>query len=231
MSAARTRIATKYLRSFRLLPQIVLAVVTMCQTARSQDIAARQEPIPDAVWKEMQGRSWRPDLNCPAREDLVLLTLPYLNFEGRPRLGQMVVAKKVAGVVSSAFTELFDSRAFRIERMELIDKYGGDDAKSMAANNTSAFNCRLVTGGKRLSNHAFGTAIDINPIQNPWVSKGNTDPPAGKAYDSSAERTADVIGIITSNGVVTKAFKRRKWGWGGDWKCLKDYQHFSENGR
>lgn len=201
------------------------------EAAHAQAMTAGQQSIPDAVWKEMQGRSWHPKLKCPARKDLVLLTLPYLDFEGQPRLGQMIVAKRVADTVSSIFTELFDSKAFRIQRMELVDKYGGDDAKSMAANNTTAFNCRLVTGGKRLSNHAFGTAVDINPIQNPWVSKGNTSPPAGREYDSPGERSADVIGIITSDGLVAKTFKARKWSWGGDWKSLKDYQHFSENGK
>ncbi|ANY85536.1 hypothetical protein BB934_45800 (plasmid) [Microvirga ossetica] len=216
----------------RLAAILTIAVQPMtCQVAYTQEMTARQEPIPDAVWQKMQGSSWRPNLKCPARKDLVLLTLPYLNFEGQPNLGQMIVAKSVADTVMSVFTELFESKAFRIQRMELIDKYGGDDGKSMAANNTSAFNCRLVTAGKRLSNHAFGTAIDINPIQNPWVSKGNTDPPAGREYDTPGERTADVIGIITSDGVVTKAFKGRNWGWGGDWKSLKDYQHFSENGK
>lgn len=209
----------------------ILVQSMMWQAARAQEMTARQEPIPDAVWNEMQGRSWRPNLECPARKDLVLLTLPFLDFEGQPRLGQMIVAKRVADTVSSVFKELFESKAFRIQRMELIDKYGGDDAKSMAANNTSAFNCRLVTGGKRLSNHAYGTAIDINPVQNPWVSKGNTDPPAGREYDTEEERSADVIGLIKSDGVVTKAFKGRKWGWGGDWNSLKDYQHFSENGK
>ena len=225
-----------YVHAFRSLPGLA-AILTMivqpmtCQAVRAEGMTARQEPIPDVVWKEMQGRSWRPNLKCPVRQDLVLLTLPYLDFEGQSRLGQMIVAKRVANTVTSVFTELFESKAFRIQRMELIDKYEGDDAKAMAANNTSAFNCRLVTGGKRLSNHAFGTAIDINPIQNPWVSKGITDPLAGKEYDTPGERSADVIGIITSDGVVTKAFKGRNWGWGGDWTSLKDYQHFSEDGK
>jgi poly-gamma-glutamate synthesis protein (capsule biosynthesis protein) len=146
-------------------------------------------------------------------------------------------SRSVADEVYDAFTEVFESKAFRIERMERIDKYAGDDDASMAANNTSAFNCRYVGGTKILSAHALGIAIDINPIQNPLVTQKNVYPPEGKKY--AKNRSADVIGIILKDDVVTAAFGKIKtspagnnWSWGGDWKgARKDYQHFSENGK
>ena len=108
----------------------------------------------------------------------------------------------------------------------------------MAANNTSAFNCRLVTKGTTLSVHGEGQAIDINPVQNPYVTKTTTLPPAGKSFDEDSERKASsVVGIIRNGDDVHKAFVGLKkdggieWRWGGDWTDKKDYQHFSKNGK
>jgi poly-gamma-glutamate synthesis protein (capsule biosynthesis protein) len=178
----------------------------------------------------MQGSSWHANLNCPPRRRLVLLTVPYLDFNGQTQLGNLVVAQRVADELAAIFVDIFRSGAFRIQRMQLIDAFGGNDDASMAANNTSAFNCRLKTGGTTLSAHSFGTAIDINPVQNPYVTRTTTLPEAGKAFDTPAERMAGVTGIILKGDVVTKAFARRGWGWGGNWTRPKDYQHFSKDG-
>jgi hypothetical protein len=203
---------------------------------------AMWEPIPDAVWESMQGVSWHGSFEgakcaepetcaCPARDDLVLLTVPYRDFEGEARTGQLIIARDAAQDLADIFTEIFDSGQFRIAGMELVDAYGGSDDASMAANNTSAFNCRLTTGGTRLSSHAFGTAIDINPVQNPYVKGETTLPPAGDAFDEETERSAGHMGVIVAGDVVTTAFASRGWTWGGDWTSLKDYQHFSSDGR
>jgi hypothetical protein len=150
-------------------------------------------------------------------------------------LGRLVFTKRVANQVASIFTEIFESQKFRIERMELVDKFRGDDDASMAANNTSAFNCRFVAGTTALSAHALGIAIDINPEQNPFVKGAVTAPPKGKAFDRPSKRQSaqrrGQPGIIMPGDVVVKAFKRQGWKWGGDWSSKKDYQHFSENGR
>jgi hypothetical protein len=98
----------------------------------------------------------------------------------------------------------------------------------MAANNTSAFNCRAVTSGSSWSQHSYGNAIDINPVQNPYVSGSLVLPPAGKPY---VERDPTISGLIFEPGPVTGPFLRRGWGWGGQWNSLKDYQHFSETGQ
>ena len=181
------------------------------------------------------GKLLASEPRCPARDDLVLLTVPYRDFAGAAALGRLVVAKRVADQVASIFTAIFESQRFRIERMELVDKYRGNDDASMAANNTSAFNCRFVGGTTVLSAHALGIAIDVNPEQNPWVKGRVTVPPKGRAFDYPGERQSahrrGQPGIIMSGDVVVTAFKQQGWKWGGDWTDKKDYQHFSENGR
>jgi poly-gamma-glutamate synthesis protein (capsule biosynthesis protein) len=186
-------------------------------------------PIPDETWRYMQGRSWRTELPCPARSELVLLRIPYLDFDGATQIGSLIVAKSVSAKVAAAFQEIYDSKSFRIYRMSLIDAFDGDDDKSIAANNTSAFNCRTTDRGA-MSRHALGRAVDINPVQNPYRAGDVTAPEAGKAYDQPSERSRDVVGLIVDGGIVTNAFARQGWRWGGHWKRSVDYQHFSDDG-
>lgn len=196
-----------------------------------------QTPIPDDVWAAMQDVSWHasfpncPECACPPRDDLALLVIPYRDFAGSVKSGRMIVAKSVAYDVAAALQQVIDNTEFRFERIELVDAYGGDDDRSMAANNTSAFNCRATTGGTRLSEHAFGMAIDINPVQNPYVKDDLTLPPAGSLYDQPDERSAGGTGVIVPGNGVVEAFAAIGWQWGGDWESLKDYQHFSASGR
>lgn len=142
----------------------------------------------------------------------------------------MIVATSAADGIARAMQAIFDSGKYPFQEIALVDTYGGDDDKSMAANNTSAFNCRLTTGGTSLSAHSYGTAIDINPVQNPYVKGTLTLPPAGKAFDEPAERAAGGPGVIVADDVVVSAFKAIGWKWGGEWTSLKDYQHFSADG-
>ena len=186
--------------------------------------------IPEPMWQAMKGVSWHPRRGCPARKNLSLLRIPYLDYAGTERRGEMIVAKSVAGDVLDIFAELF-KEGFQIAGMRPVYTFEGDDNKSMAANNTSAFNCRAVTGGRRLSEHAFGRAIDINPIENPYVRRGRVVPGAGRDYARPKKREEKIRGLIRSNGIVVKAFKRKKWKWGGNWRSAKDYQHFSRSGR
>lgn len=132
-----------------------------------------------------------------------------------------------AEAIVSVMKELY-SVQFPIERMDRVDVFGGDDDASMAANNTSAFNCREVAGRPGVwSQHAFGTAIDINPIQNPYILRNGTVLPPQAVTD----RTALVTGLITADSVVVEAFAGIGWGWGGTWSGVLDYQHFSASGR
>jgi poly-gamma-glutamate synthesis protein (capsule biosynthesis protein) len=121
---------------------------------------------------------------------------------------------------------MYEAR-YPIERIERVDAYDGDDNASMAANNTSAFNCRTVAGSSTLSQHAFGRAVDINPVQNPYVTGGGVFPPAGEDY---VDRAPVRPGMIVRPGPTTSAFADVGWGWGGDFSGKKDYQHFSASG-
>lgn len=214
-------------RTFRAIA--LLLFVLAGAAAHAQGARATAEPIPDSIWAHMQGRSWRAEFPCPRRDELVLLRVPYLDFHGNAQSGALIVAASVAKAVAGAFQEIYDSGKFRIYRMSLIDEFDGDDARSMAANNTSAFNCRTTDRGA-MSRHAYGTAVDINPIQNPYREGTLTEPEAGRAYDEPYKRRRDIVGIIVDGDVVTKAFARRGWRWGGHWKRSVDYQHFSNDG-
>ena len=182
--------------------------------------------LPSDVTELMTGLSWRE--GCPVGlEAFSLLEMPHWGFDGEIHRGRMVVATSVAEDVLDAFNRIYDAR-FPIERMRLVDEYDADDDRSMADNNTSAFNCRAITGGTSWSEHSYGTAIDINPVQNPYVVGSTVLPPAGAPY---VDRTDVRAGMIVEPGPVTAAFDAIGWGWGGRWSSLKDYQHFSESGR
>lgn len=184
-------------------------------------------PLPADVRMRMTGVSWRS--GCPVGLDaLSYLELPHWGFDGAIHRGELVVATTVATGVLGVFRALYDAR-FPIEKIRLVDEYGADDDLSMADNNTSAFNCRRTTGGTSWSQHSYGTAIDINPVQNPYISSGGTVlPPAAEAY---VDRSDVRRGMIVDPGPVVAAFDALGWGWGGRWTSLKDYQHFSENDR
>ena len=173
------------------------------------------------------GSSWRP--GCPVGPaQLRRVRVAYWGFDGTIHTGDLIIRDTEAQSVATAFRQLYDAR-FQINRIHPVQRYGSDDDASMAANNTSAFNCRAVTGGSRWSEHSYGTALDINPVQNPYVTRSGTVlPPSGGPY---ADRTVKVTGTINRNGVVRRAFAAIGWEWGGDWTDPKDYQHLSLNDR
>ena len=168
--------------------------------------------------------TWRS--GCPVpRSDLRYLRMTYFGFDGAAHRGEMVVNRTAVTKIISVFRRAYNAR-FPIYRMRLVDDYRGSDDASMAANNTSAFNCRRTSGGTAWSQHSYGRAIDINPVQNPYVSGGVVEPPAGKAY---VTRWPLRKGMVT--WTVRDAFADIGWYWGGAWRYSKDYQHFSSNNR
>lgn len=170
--------------------------------------------------------SWRQ--GCPvAVSDLRLIEVEHWGYDDVVRTGEIVVAAELASQVVDIFEDLYKAR-FPIQRMELIEEYGGDDDSSMAANNTSGFNCREVTGGGSFSEHSYGRAIDINPLVNPYVNGSTVLPPDGSRY---TDRSLDAPGMIHNDDEVVRAFESRGWIWAGTWTSLKDYQHFSTTGR
>ena len=169
--------------------------------------------------------SWHA--GCPvAPSQLRMLTLPYRDFGGARRTGELVVNARVVGDVVAVFRELY-AAGFPIRSLRPVDVYGGDDNRSMAADNTSAFNCRDAVGGSGWSQHAYGLAVDVNPVENPYVYGGHVLPPAGSAY---LDRGHHRRGMAYPGSAVNRAFARQGWSWGGRWSS-PDYQHFSTNGR
>lgn len=188
---------------------------------------ARIQPIPAAMRAQMTGVSWHP--GCPVGlSDLRLITIAYRGFDGRDHTGRLIANRDAAAVLVAVFRRLYAAR-FPIRRMEPVDRYGGDDFRSIEADNTSSFNCRAATGSTRWSNHAYGRAIDVNPIENPYVSGGTTSHSASRPY---LDRARHVRGTAYEGGVLVEAFRSLGWGWGGSWSgSVRDYQHFSFNGR
>jgi SAM-dependent methyltransferase len=176
--------------------------------------------------KRMTGKSWHE--GCPVGlGKLRVVRARYVNFHGEVRGGSLVVHERYARGMLRVLKRLYAKR-FPIRRMELIDRYDGDDHRSMAHDNTSAFNCRLVAGTSRWSNHAYGKAIDLNPRENPYVSGGHVSPPEGRKY---ADRSKRRKGMIFKHDTVTNSFERIVgWRWGGLWPNPTDYQHFSADG-
>jgi hypothetical protein len=183
-------------------------------------------PISSAQAKRMTGVSWRPGCPVPLR-DLRVLTASHWGFDGRGRRGRLIVHEDVAPEVLGVLRRLYAAR-FPIGRMVPVDAYGGSDFRSIEADNTSAFNCRVVEGTSRWSEHAYGRAIDVNPIENPYVSGGRTSHRASVPFLDRSRRRP---GMAYEGGVLVEAFRAIGWGWGGDWSGVKDYQHFSASGR
>ncbi|WP_230313452.1 M15 family metallopeptidase [Nakamurella alba] len=167
--------------------------------------------------------SWRAGCPVPLSE-LTYLTMTYRGFDGEAHTGEMVVATAVADDVVEVFRQLY-AAGFPIARMRLVDDFGGDDDASMAADNTSAFNCRRTTSGSGWSQHSYGRAIDINPVENPYLSDDLVLP-----TDEFVDRP-EAPGVIRDGDACVQAFASVGWSWGGDWSDPVDYQHFSQNGR
>ena len=162
----------------------------------------------------------RQKVPAAIKSQLRLVNVRYYSFDGRLHQGQLVIHKSLQANIIGIFQELAELR-FPLAKVIPISRYNYSDNASMLDNNTSAFNYRRVAGTRVLSNHATGRAIDINPFLNPLVQR-QTIVPAGARYDPQ------VAGTITRNGAVRRAFKKRGWRWGGDWRSKKDYQHFEK---
>ena len=162
---------------------------------------------------------------CPVGPaQLRTVVVSHWGLDGRPRVGRIVVARRVAADVLTVFRRLWQQR-FPVQRLEPVSAYRGSDDASMAADNTSAFNCRFVGGTSRWSMHAYGEAIDVNPVENPYVQGGRVSPPAGLRY---VRRSPYRAGMAVPGGVLVRAFAAVGWKWGAG---FGDYQHFSTTGR
>lgn len=187
----------------------------------------RASALSPALRAQLRRTSWHP--GCPVSLDqLRYLRIAYPGFDHRRHLGEMVVNAAAVPAVRMAFARLFKA-GFAIRRMRLVDRYGGSDYASIQADNTSSFNCRNATGSSRWSEHAYGLAIDVDPIENPYVyADGTTSHAASRRY---LDRQDVRPGMAEPGGTLVRAFGAVGWGWGGRWSLPTDFQHFSVNGR
>jgi hypothetical protein len=172
--------------------------------------------------------TWRAGCPVPP-SDLRRIQLSYFGFDATTHSGAIVVNASVATAVVAIFRSLYNAR-FPIRSLVPEDAFQGNDPDSMAADNTSGFNCRnaVSSGPPSWSMHAYGEAIDVNPVENPYLEPGvAAQPPAGAAYSNRADIRP---GMAYRGGVLVDAFSAAGWGWGGNW-ADPDYQHFSTNGQ
>jgi len=203
----------------------VAAVAAGASAARSSPTAFRGHiaAISPSLARQMTGVSWHR--GCPVGlSDLRAIKATYHGFDGHDHTGTLIVHRDVAWQMLAVLRRLH-AEGFPIRRMVPVDAYGGTDFRSIEADNTSAFNCRYVDGTTRWSEHAYGRAIDVNPIENPYVTgSGTTSHPMSRNYVS---RTPFRPGMAAENHALVGAFDAVGWGWGGRWSGAKDYQHFS----
>ncbi len=177
----------------------------------------------------IKGNSWRK--GCPVGlNDLRYLRIGYLDFNGQSKEGELIVHKDVSVEVTKIFEALYEMD-YPIKKMRLVSDYKANDWQSIEADNTSAFNCRNATGSKKWSKHSYGKAIDINPIENPYISRsGRISHKESLQYKKRIHKksTSADKAVLLKNDKATKIFKKYGWKWGGDWSKVKDYQHFSK---
>ena len=189
------------------------------------------EPLTDGVKDRITGISY-PESGCTVPyEDLAYMGILYIDFDGEEQTGELICNQAIAQDMVEIFYELYRND-YRIERVRLVDEYDGDDTASMADNNTSCFNYRVVDGTTNLSKHAYGLAIDINPYYNPSVvynknGDGSTyiSPPGSEVY---ADRSQNFAYKIDENDLCYRLFTEHGFTWGGNWNSTKDYQHFQK---
>ncbi|MEV7197017.1 M15 family metallopeptidase [Streptomyces sp. NPDC093510] len=207
----------------------VLLLTTLCPAPAAA--GAPQPPALDArvttVSARDLGRSWHP--GCPvAPAELRRIRMNHWGFDGRVHTGELVVRRQAVRPLLYVFGKAFAAR-FPIRQMRTMAEFGGSDVAAMKADNTSAFNCRRVTGDpSKVSQHSYGDAVDINTVENPYVDRNGRVYPASGAAHLDRRRTAQ--GMIRAGDAVTTAMRAVGWQWGGRWPA-PDYQHFSANGR
>lgn len=203
---------------------LFLLLILMAAASAADAPVFRADPVSASLLAKMRSSTWHE--GCPVSpEDLRELTLSYWDFSEKAVTGTLIVHKDVADEVVRIFRDLFEHH-FLIEKMTPVEDYQGSDDASMAANNTSAFNCRDVTGQPgKFSNHSWGRAIDINPLTNPYVKGDKVLPPEGRQY---MDRSRAFPGSILADSFIVKRFADSGWTWGGTWTTPKDYQHFEK---
>ncbi len=180
-------------------------------------------PAPAAV---VERSTWEP--GCPvARDELAWLRLTFWGFDAQRHTGELLVHASAAADLDQVFRRLWEAR-FPLEQVLVVRSLDEEAPPTGDGNGTGSFVCRATTGGTSFSQHAYGLAVDVNTFQNPYQDGGRVLPELASSY---LQRDRVRPGMITADGPVVAAFREIGWGWGGEWTSLKDYQHFSANGR
>lgn len=187
------------------------------------------ENIPDDIWTRMQGKTYRPNPYVK-RDDLRYLRLLHCDYDNKIHLGEMVCNKRIANVLVDIFRKLYEAN-YPIQQILLPDVYNADDETQMRANNTSCFCYRSISKSNKLSAHARGMAVDLNPLYNPYYIDRRdgiryVQPATARKY---CDRTKSFRYKIDENDLAYKLFKQNGFSWGGHWRRSKDYQHFELN--
>ncbi len=165
---------------------------------------------------------FHPDAPMEIHSALVSLTVPYVDFEDQECFGVIVVHQDVAHDVRALFEEMRQQRFPLASVIPASDpRFAWSDEKMMAADNSSGFNYRTIAGTNRLSYHAYGRAIDLNPARNPYIREGRVEP-QGATYDLGRP------GTIAADSFIVEFLESRGWTWGGRWTEPIDYQHFQK---
>lgn len=203
------------------IPQFVVAQTN--DTLRYKGFLFTSRPVPEAVKTRMQGKSM-PKTATVSYDELRYLTVFHYDYDGHIRKGELVCNKAIAKDLLFIFRALF-SRAYPINSIRLVDDFDASDEASMQANNTSCFNYRTVARSKTLSKHAFGMAVDINPLENPYVKGSFVQPSTATIF---VDRNKDFPHKIDETDFCKEVFESFGFLWGGSWRSVKDYQHFEK---
>jgi poly-gamma-glutamate synthesis protein (capsule biosynthesis protein) len=196
--------------------------VTALLAAPRRPFGAEVLAISDAIRGRMAGKSWREeDPRCPRISELAYVRVDHVTFDGGIARGELVVAAALAARVVDLLRRLYEL-GFPIRQLRLVDDFDASDDASMDADNSSAFNFRVVAGTDVLSQHALGRAIDLNPVENPWRRRDRILPAAGAAF---VDRRVVRPGMIVRPGPVVAALDEQGWEWGGDWRHAFDDHH------
>ncbi|HEX7699548.1 MAG TPA: M15 family metallopeptidase [Kofleriaceae bacterium] len=190
-------------------------------SAPTAPFRAERRALDATVCARITNASWHDDPRCPRFDELAYLAIPHVTFDGAIAIGELIVAAAIAERTIELFRRLY-MLGFPIRQMKLVDDYAADDERSMSADNTSAFNFRVVAGTNVLSQHARGLAIDINPVENPWRKPDRLVPSEGEAF---ADRRVIRPGMFVRPGPVVAAIDELGWEWGGDWRHASDDHH------
>ena len=208
---------------------IPVTFLFLCTSLFAEYKASISTITPQIKQRMIKGNSWRK--GCPVSlENLRYLKVTHIDFNGKSRIGEIIVHKDVSHEVTEIFEALYEI-GYPVRKMKLVSDYKGNDWQSIEADNTSAFNCRSATGSKKWSKHSYGKAIDINPIENPYISRsGRISHKASLIYRKRVHKKTTYAdkAVLLKNDKATKIFEKYGWIWGGDWPVVKDYQHFSK---